>query len=104
MWQVRYLVNLEGDFSWQAQHFVTFWEIAGAQNVVFFHTKLVSRMGRVRSQKRRVRDDDFLFGYVRSILGYRRIVFLLAEHFSQFHLKSCPKTFAAGAVLCEVEG
>ena len=80
-WQAQYLVKLEGDFSWQAQQFVTFWEIAGARNVVFFHRKCVSRMGRVRSPKRRVRDDDF-------ILGCRRMssndveFFLLAEAFS----------------------
>ena len=36
-WQAQYLVKLECDFSWQAQHLVTFWEIAGARNVVFFH-------------------------------------------------------------------
>ena len=30
------LVRLECDFSWQAQHFVKFWEIAGARNVAFF--------------------------------------------------------------------
>ena len=34
--QGQYLVKLECDFSWQAQHFVQFWEIAGARNVVFF--------------------------------------------------------------------
>ena len=56
------LVKLECDFSWQAQHLVTFWEIAGTRNVVFFHTKCVSKMGRVRSPKRRVRDDDFILG------------------------------------------
>ena len=33
VWQAQYLVKLEG------QHFVTFWEIAGARNVVFFNTK-----------------------------------------------------------------
>ena len=33
-------MQVECDFSWQAQHFVTFWEIAGARNVVFFNTKL----------------------------------------------------------------
>ena len=60
--QAQYLVKLECDFSWQAQHFVKFWEIAGAGNVVFFHTKCVSKMGRVRSPKRRVRDDDFMVG------------------------------------------
>ena len=58
-WQAQYLVKCESDFSWQAQHFVTFWEIAGARNVVFYN---VSKMGRVRSPKRRVRDDDFVFG------------------------------------------
>ena len=71
-WQAQYLVKLECDFSWQAQQFVTFWEIAGARNVVIFHTKCVSKMGRVRSPKRRVGDDDFMVGlcsdYVRIIL------------------------------------
>ena len=43
VWQVQYLVKLEGDFSWQAQHFVTFWVIAGARNVVFHNTKLSAR-------------------------------------------------------------
>ena len=61
-WQAQYLVKLECDFSWQAQHFVQFWEIAGARNVVFFNTKCVSKMGRLRSPKRRVRDDDFIVG------------------------------------------
>ena len=37
--QAHYLVRLAGDFSWQAQHFVTFWEIAGTRNVVFYNTK-----------------------------------------------------------------
>ena len=75
-WQAQYLEKLECDFSWQAQHFVQFWEIAGARNVVFFHTKCVSKMGRVRSPKRRVRDDDFILGLSSD---YPRIVFLLAE-------------------------
>ena len=60
-WQAQYLVKLECDFSWQAQHLVTFWEIAGARNVVFFNTKSCSRSD-VRSPKRRVRDDDFMLG------------------------------------------
>ena len=54
--------------------------------------KIVSKLGRVRSPKRRVRDDDFVFGYRRIIVGlssdYRRIVFLLAEAFREFPLKS----------------
>ena len=72
-WHAQYLVKFECDFSWQAQHFVQFWEIAGARNVVFFHTECVSKMGRVRSPKRRVRDDDFILGlssdYPRNVLG-----------------------------------
>ena len=75
-WQAQYLVKLECHFSWQAQHLVTFWEIAGARNVVFFHTKCVSKIGRVRSPRRRGRDDDFIFG---SCSDYPRIVFILAE-------------------------
>ena len=51
-------------------------EIAGTRNVVFFHTKCVSKMGRVRSPKRRVRDDDFMVGLSSESV---RIVFLLAE-------------------------
>ena len=31
--------------------------------------KIVSKMGRVRSPKRRVRDDDFIVGYRRIIVG-----------------------------------
>ena len=50
--QAQYLVRLECDFLWQAQHFVQFWEIAGRGNVIFFHTECVSKMGRVRSPKR----------------------------------------------------
>ena len=61
-WQAQYLVKLDCHFSWQAQHLVTFWEIAGARNVVIFQYKIVSKIGRVRSPKRRVRDDDFILG------------------------------------------
>ena len=31
--------------------------------------KIVSKLGRVRSPKRRVRDDDFVFGYRRIMVG-----------------------------------
>ena len=47
--------------------------------------KIVSKMGRVRSPKRRVRDDDFAFGLSSN---YPRIVFLLAEAFRELALKS----------------
>ena len=55
--------------------------------------KIVSKMGRVRSPKRRVRDDDFILGYPRIILGYPRIVFLLAEAFREFPMKSWASRF-----------
>ena len=93
-WQVQYLVRLEGDFSWQAQQFVTFWEIAGARNIVFFHTKCVSRMGRVRSLKRRVRDDDFIVGYPRISSDYPRIDFLLAEALQTLSLEIYAEKFS----------
>ena len=35
--------EVECDFSWQAQHLVAFWEIAGARNVAFFNTKSCPR-------------------------------------------------------------
>ena len=41
-----------------------------------FQYKIVSEIGRVRSPKRRVRDDDFMLGWSSDC---RRIVFLLAE-------------------------
>ena len=41
-----------------------------------FQYKIVSKIGRVRSPKRRVRDDDFMVG---SWSDYPRIVFILAE-------------------------
>ena len=44
---------------------MTFWEIAGTRNVVFYNTKSSPKMGRVRSRKRRARDDDFIVGYRR---------------------------------------
>ena len=41
-----------------------------------FQYKIVSEIGRVRSPKRRVRDNDFILG---SWSDYPRIVFILAE-------------------------
>ena len=50
--------------------------------------KIVSKMGSGRFSKRRVRDDDFILGLSSDILGYPRIVFLLAEAFREYPLKS----------------
>ena len=40
--EVSYVTQISADihFVWQAQHFVTFWEIAGARNVVFYKNRL----------------------------------------------------------------
>ena len=42
---VSYVTQISDDihFAWQAQHFVTFWEIAGTRNVVFYNTKSFPR-------------------------------------------------------------
>ena len=73
--QAQYLVKLECDFSWQAQHLVTFWEIAGARNVFF------SIQNRVQGRTSKVSEAagarcDFLIGLSSD---YPRIVFILAE-------------------------
>ena len=36
--EMHFAWQAQCDFSWQAQHFVTFWAIAGARNVAFFNT------------------------------------------------------------------
>ena len=36
----QFLVKVECDFSWRAQHVVTSWEIAGARNVIIFPYKM----------------------------------------------------------------
>ena len=104
-WQAQYLVRLEGDFSWQAQHFVTFWEIAGARNVVFYNTKIVSKMGRVRSPKRRGARWRFC---VRIMLGYRRIssnrLSIGGSTSGSFRSNLELQDFVAGAVFGEVGG
>ena len=97
-WQAQYLVKLECYFSWQAQHLVTFWEIAGARNVVFFHTKCVSKVGRGRSPRRRVRDDDFMLGLSSNCL------YIGGSNSESFQCNLELKDFVAGAVFGEVRG
>ena len=57
--------------------------------------KIVSKMGRVRSPKRRVRDDDFILGYRRissDIFGLSSDIlessFYWRKHFREFPMKS----------------
>ena len=80
VWQVQYLVRLEGHFLWQAHYLVRlagdFFLVTGAAlrdilgdsrdaKCCILQYKIVSKLGRVRSPKRRVRDDDFVVGCVR---------------------------------------
>ena len=65
-WQAQYLVKFECHFSWQAQYSVKFGMIAGARNVVFFHTKCSWWAWKVTSVARRVADWRF---HGRIILG-----------------------------------
>ena len=51
--------------------------MAGALNVKFFHKKCVSKMGRVRSPKRRVRDDNLWSDHGRIVV--ESSLFILAE-------------------------
>ena len=70
-WQAQYLVKLDCHFSWH--------DILGdsrSAKCCIFQYKIVSKIGRVRSPKRRVRDDDFILGLSSD---YPRIVFILAE-------------------------
>ena len=70
---------------------------------------IVSKMGRVRSPKRRVRDDDFIVGSGRissDIVGCSRIIvessFYWRKQFRDSPLKCWPENFVAGAVFGEV--
>jgi len=96
----------EGGVSWQAQHFVTFWEIAGARNVVFFNTKLSPR-----SHGEGLGSG----GCEMTIVGYRRISSdyprISSNRLSfgggtsgSFTWDVELKDFVAGAVLGEFEG
>ena len=57
---------------------------SGSTKCCILQYKIVSKMGRGRSLKRRVRDDDFIVGYRRISSDYGRIVFLLAEALQGF--------------------
>ena len=88
-------INHESDFSWQGQHFLEggLWLfVAGAafRNILgnsrsakccIFQNKITSKIGRVRSPKRRVWDDDFIVGLSSD---HGRMVFILAEAIQGF--------------------
>ena len=74
--------------------------------------KIVSKLGRVRSPKRRVRDDDFIVGYRRISSDYPRIILgLWSNRLSIggstsgiFRANLDLQDFVAGAVFGEVGG
>ena len=66
-----------------------------------FQYKIVAKIARGRSPKRRVRDDNFIVGYVRIILESS---FYWRKQFRDFALKSWTPNFVAGAVFGEVGG
>ena len=57
---------------------MTFWEIAGPRNVVFYNRKASPRWDR-EGHRSGGCEDDFILGYPRISSDYPRIVFLLAE-------------------------
>ena len=101
VWQAQYLVKLEGDFSWQPQHFVTFWEIAGARNVVIYNTKSSPRSDREGPRSGGCEMTISWSDHGRIILGlssdYGRIIFVSSfywpKHFREFLLKSWASSF-----------
>ena len=67
--------------------------------------KIVSKMGRVRSPKRRVRDDDFIVGYRRIIVGLSSNRLSIGGSTSgSFRWNLELQDFVAGAVFGEVGG
>ena len=62
LWQAQYLLKVDCDISWQAQHSVKFFADSRSATCCIFQYRIVSKIRRVRSRKRQVRDDDFLFG------------------------------------------
>ena len=103
-WQAQYLLRLPGDFSWQAQHFVTFSEIATTRNVVFYNTKSSPSW-----DESGLRSGGCEMTILWSdIVGYRRIIvessFYWRKHSGSFRWNLELQDFVAGAVFGEVGG
>ena len=64
--------------------------------MLYFQYKIVSKIGRVRSPKRRVRDDDFILG-----LSSNRL-YIGGSNSESFRCNLELKDFVAGAVFAEV--
>ena len=132
-WQAQYLVRLEGDFTCSTHWKWGFicdadqcWHsfcVAGAAlrdilgdsrsaKCCILQYKIVSKMGRVRSPKRRVRDDDFILGLSSDVFGlssdYPRIIlessFYWRKHSGSIRWNLQLQDFVTGAVFGEVGG
>ena len=68
-----------------------------------FQYKIVSKIGRVSSPKRRVRDDDFILGSW-IILGCSNRLYIGGSNSESFRCNLELKDFVAGAVFAEVGG
>ena len=67
--------------------------------------KIVAKLGRVRSSKRRVRDDDFVFGLSSDILGlWSNRLSIGGSTSGIFRANLDLQDFVAGAVFGEVGG
>ena len=114
-WQAQYLVKFNCHFSWQAQSLVKFGMIAGARNVVFFHTKCSRRARRVTLVAPRagcgltVSWSDHGWSMVGSCSDHGRIILGSAAHcnfkcFQPISLYFGRSFFVAGAVFGDVGG
>ena len=104
-WQAQYLVKLDCHFSWQAQHLVTFWEIAGARNVVFFNTKSFPRLDESGLRSGGCEMTILSSDHGRIILGLSsNRLYIGGSNSDSFRCNLELKDFVAGAVLAEVGG
>ena len=115
-------INHEIHFAWQAQYLVksdclfvagaAFGDILGdsrSAKCCIFQYKIVSKIGRVRSPKRRVRDDDFILGswsdHGRIMVGLSsNRLYIGGSNSESFRCNLELKDFMAGAVFAEVGG
>ena len=104
-WQAQYLVKLECDFSWQAQHLVTFWEIAGARNVVFCNTKSSPRWDEEGLRSGGCEMTISCSDHARIMLGLSsNRLYIGGSNSESFQCNLELKDFVAGAVFGEVRG
>ena len=87
-WQAQYLGQVECDFFVAGAALRDILGDSRSAKCCILQYKIVAKIARGRSPKRRVRDDNFMLGLSSDMFGlssdYRRIVFLLAEAIQGF--------------------